>query len=82
MKYTKVVQNPAIRTAQLFSNLGGMMGLFLGASLITVLELLEFTAVLCLKKFKGRQRKEDDLQKARKTIEKGVVNKFQSNLFK
>lgn len=53
MEYTLTEQQPAMSTGQLIADIGGQLGLFLGASLITVVEFLEFfilTAWYCLSK--------------------------------
>lgn len=50
LRFTSTSQLPAISTGQMFSNFGGLMGLFLGASLISLLEWLEFFCYNCVKK--------------------------------
>ena len=41
MEYTVVRETPAFGLYDLIANIGGLLGLFLGASLITIMELLE-----------------------------------------
>lgn len=50
LDYTEVEQVPAYKYDALMADLGGLLGLFLGASLVTLLEIFEFAIVLGLKK--------------------------------
>ena len=49
LQYTVIEQLPAMTLVGLLSNIGGQLGLFLGASLITICEIGDFLASLCLK---------------------------------
>ena len=58
MEYTKTVQRPAVSYQSVISDIGGLLGVTLGASIITVVELAEFG---CLTLFqwvgKGHKKK-------------------------
>ncbi len=43
MQYQETIETQAISTWDMFSNIGGTLGLYLGASLLTVMEILEFS---------------------------------------
>lgn len=49
LEVTEIHQTPAIPPSVLYSNIGGLMGLFLGASFITIAEFLDFL-FMCIKK--------------------------------
>ncbi len=42
ISYTKITQVPIVNGVGLLSNIGGVFGLFLGASLLTFMEIFEF----------------------------------------
>jgi len=48
MRYTHIEQEPRYTTTSLFGELGGQMGLCLGASVLTLAELLQLVAGLCM----------------------------------
>ena len=48
--YTSISQHAAYPGSALFGNIGGMMGLCLGASILTVVEILEFWLRECLRR--------------------------------
>lgn len=48
MKYMVIEQHAAIDVGQLFSNIGGQMGFYLGASIITFVEMIDFLIGLCV----------------------------------
>ena len=59
LQITKITQYQAYTSFELISNLGGQLGLFLGASLITMGELIEFLLQMCYyrcKHFMKRQK--------------------------
>ena len=71
MKYVVFTQTPSTNVWQFFSTCGGILGLFLGASILTVVEIFDF--VLCLlvlkvKKVIGKT-KIDNFESHRKTSE-------------
>ena len=45
MEYTVIEQKVSMTTGQLIADIGGQLGLFLGASLITVVEFMEFATL-------------------------------------
>lgn len=53
MSYEKVDQQVAFEALSLFSEIGGFLGLLLGASLLTVCELLDFLVMTLLAKIKA-----------------------------
>lgn len=48
MFYSLVEETPAMTVDQLLALVGGSLGLFLGASLLTLLEVVEFAYYVCL----------------------------------
>ena len=56
MGYDTIEQVPAKTGSEIIAEIGGQMGLFLGASLITVFEILQFTCLIISQKL--RQRKQ------------------------
>ncbi len=46
---TRIIQVPAMTVGSVMSSIGGAMGVCLGASLITLIELLLFLCQFCLK---------------------------------
>ena len=51
LKYTLIKQQPKIELFDLISNIGGTLGLFLGFSFISLLELFEVVAELVFIRF-------------------------------
>ena len=49
LQYTEIEQLPAMTLVELLSNIGGQLGLYLGASLITLMEIVDFLIGLCSK---------------------------------
>ena len=54
MKMEVTTQKPAMAPVQLFSQIGGLLGLFIGASMMTLLEFFDFALVLVLEKLKSK----------------------------
>ena len=52
LSYEEIEQNVAFEFLSLLSEIGGFLGLLLGASVLTVCELVDFIAMATLKKFK------------------------------
>ena len=50
LKYETVVQRPAFQLLSLVSEVGGFLGLLLGASILTVCELLDYISLIILNK--------------------------------
>ncbi|XP_066272044.1 acid-sensing ion channel 1C-like [Branchiostoma lanceolatum] len=75
LSYQKVRELKAMDTGQLASNIGGMMGLFIGASLLTILEVWEYLWQR-LKGFIGKDRRPETLQvqATPDNINKGINN--------
>ena len=46
LAYTRVTESPAISEVTLMSNIGGQIGLFLGMSLLGIVELIETTVYI------------------------------------
>ena len=57
MKMEVTTQKPAMVAFQLFSQIGGLLGLFIGASMMTILEFLDFAVVLLLEKLRSKTQK-------------------------
>ena len=54
LSFEEVVQNKAFVLGSLMGEVGGFMGLLLGASIITLIELIDFLFMACLKRCKAR----------------------------
>ena len=52
LSYEEITQNIAFEFLSLLSEIGGFLGLLLGASVLTVCELIDFVALICVDKFK------------------------------
>lgn len=52
---TYLEQKQAMTSSQLYSNIGGLLGLFLGASFMTVAEFIDFVVMVIIKKCSKRQ---------------------------
>ena len=52
MQYTISQQNPSMTIVQLVSNVGGQLGLWIGASVISIIEVFDFIAVTAVKQMK------------------------------
>jgi len=50
MDYLTTEAIPATTTIQLFAEIGGLLGIALGASFLTILEIIEFAALVILQK--------------------------------
>ena len=48
--YESIVQTPAYEFSSLLGDIGGNMGLFIGASLLTIIELCDFTFHVLIEK--------------------------------
>ena len=53
---TEITQTPAYPSESLFGDVGGTLGLFLGASLLTVVEVLDVTLVMMVSKIRGTKQ--------------------------
>ncbi|GFN94209.1 acid-sensing ion channel 5 [Plakobranchus ocellatus] len=49
LNVVEIVQEPALSLESVIGNLGGQMGLFLGASILSITELIELLLILLLK---------------------------------
>jgi len=58
LSYEEVEQQVAFDLLNLFSEIGGLLGLLLGSSVLTVCELVDFIAMLCAVKLRARRRKD------------------------
>ena len=61
--YEKITQNPAYPPEALFGELGGLLGLFIGASVLTVIEFVDLLVMTVVKKMRSGNKVE------RKTVE-------------
>jgi hypothetical protein len=66
--YTAIQQQAAYPLLSAFGEIGGMLGLCLGASLLTVIELIEVFTKLCIQSYRKRHAKNE------KQMEEGTVN--------
>ena len=57
MSHEEIQQNIAFKFESLLSEIGGFLGLLLGASILTVCELVDFLLVSCFHKLKQRQQR-------------------------
>jgi hypothetical protein len=55
LKYEKITQRPAFEVLSLLSEVGGFLGLLLGASVLTVCEVMDFALIALLAKCKGNR---------------------------
>ena len=55
LSYEEIQQNVAFEFLSLLSEIGGFLGLLLGASVLTVCELIDFVALATINKFKRSQ---------------------------
>ena len=61
LRYERVIQRPSFEMLSLLSDIGGFLGLLLGASVLTVVELLDYLILSAAAACNNRQR--DKLQK-------------------
>ncbi len=54
LSYEDVKQNPAFEFLSLLSEVGGFLGLLLGASVLTVFELVDYLLLNIVQRFKAR----------------------------
>ena len=57
LSYEEIQQNVAFEFLSLLSEIGGFLGLLLGASVLTVFELIDFVTLATINKFNGKQNK-------------------------
>ena len=55
LSYEEITQNIAFEFLSLLSEIGGFLGLLLGASVLTVCELFDFVTLATINKFKKNQ---------------------------
>ena len=55
LSYEEIEQNVAFEFLSLLSEIGGFLGLLLGASVLTVCELIDFVTLVTINKFKKNQ---------------------------
>ena len=61
IKLTVVKENQRITAVDLFGLVGGYLGLFVGVSIITVLEMIEFVVMMMFNRFSGKTRKIEEI---------------------
>lgn len=54
LSYTKIVQRESFKLLSLFGEIGGFLGLLLGASILTVCELVDYLFLLTVAKMRSR----------------------------
>ena len=54
LSYEEIEQNVAFEFLSLLSEIGGFLGLLLGASVLTVCELIDFVTLATINKFKRK----------------------------
>ena len=59
LSYTMIEQFAAVDFIQLLANFGGQMGLYLGASLLTLLEFCDFAIITFIQKIRSKLAKKD-----------------------
>ena len=83
LSYTLISQQPKMQLFDLISNIGGLLGLFLGTSFLTMAEVIEAVLEICQillvnffnkKKRNKRQSLQDDPKQIEKTQEKFINN--------
>ena len=55
LSYEEIEQNVAFEFLSLLSEIGGFLGLLLGASVLTVCELIDFVTLATINRFKKNQ---------------------------
>lgn len=55
----KITQQPAFELLSLLSEVGGFLGLLLGASMLTVCELLDFLTLVVIRRCKKKRLQEN-----------------------
>lgn len=56
LSYTKIVQRESFKLLSLFSEIGGFLGLLLGASILTVCELVDHIFLVAVAKIYSRNK--------------------------
>ncbi len=56
LSYEEVKQNPAFEFLSLLSEVGGFLGLLLGASVLTVCELVDYIILNMVQQFRRRRQ--------------------------
>jgi len=51
LSYKKIEQHAAFELLSLFGEVGGFLGLLLGASVMTVCELLDYVVLICMRRW-------------------------------
>ena len=64
IKYVQITQKPAFEVLSLFGEVGGFLGLLLGASVMTVCEFLDYISLKMYFKW-SKKKAEEELKKAR-----------------
>ena len=56
LKYTEITQTPAMNIIDLFANIGGTLGLFVGISVLSFIEIIEFIMEVIIIYFEKRKK--------------------------
>ena len=67
MRVTSIKQSPAMQAWDIFSNVGGLFGLFMGASILTLLEFCDFVIVTTHHHFAKRLQRRNAVEKMQST---------------
>ena len=80
ISFEEIEQNIAFEFESLLSEIGGFLGLLLGASVLTVCELVDYISLILFKKFNAQQKSSDGTQINLKRTEdlKSRAEKFRS----
>ena len=62
LSYEVIAQKEAFNMLSLLGEVGGFMGLLLGASILTLCELIDYIAILCLKRCHTKKMKKNQTQ--------------------
>ena len=62
LSYEEIEENKAFEFLSLLSEIGGFLGLLLGASVLTVCELVDYITLVIINKYWKKQNRIKDLQ--------------------
>ena len=59
-KMERTVESPLYTSAQLVSEIGGQLGVWIGISIITLTEVMELVIEICCKAIRGKKKRDTD----------------------
>ena len=62
MCYFKVNEYPAVSVEQLVADIGGIMGLCIGGSFLSIIEVIELVYLLVYVKVRGNETKQEEME--------------------